>query len=82
MLQAGLVSATALPPANKQRTDGFTAAADQTKQPSMPPGNAASPATPAVGAAGKLSFSLGGVSGLQVSRPETYAYGQLSRCSS
>ena len=69
--QAGLVSTMALPPAKKRRMDGEIAAAGGTGQPAMAPNHQASPATPAAEPAGKLSFSLGAVGGLQVSRLPT-----------
>jgi len=66
-LQAGTVSAAALPPAKRRRMDGIAEAAGATEQPALPPGHGVSPETPAAGTTGKLSFSLGGASALQVS---------------
>ena len=65
--QAGAVSAAALPPAKRRRTDDITEAAGAPEQSAVPPGYGTSPATPAVAPAGKLSFSLGGAGTLQVS---------------
>jgi len=80
-LQAVIGSAAALPPAKKRRMDDIIVPAGGTEHLVVPPGYGASAATPAAGTTGKLSFSLGGSSALQVRRMPMARYGGVRlRC--